>query len=166
MNKIVLFLFLATSFCAKDKKTKQEKHIIVGNWYNFNDTTKHSGINYTETFFSSKEFSLYEDVLIPPYEYYLKGNDIFQLNMSKSDTSHVGKLKFLNKNTLKIIPRKLNGHIILKRVIDSNTLEDFVTQKIDEKTYYPSYLIRKSYWEKYGLLPENGDFENPPKQVE
>jgi hypothetical protein len=68
----------------------------------------------------------------------------------------------LNSNTLKIVFEEPD-YIILKRVIDSNKLGDFVKQKIDEKTYYPSYLKRKNYWEKYGMLPENGDFENPPK---
>ena len=84
------------------------------------------------------------------------------MNFYGKDSVYFGNINFLNKKTLKITYENSKHYFLLKRIIDTNTLEDFVNQKINEKTYYPSYLKRKEYWEKYGKLPENGDYENPP----
>lgn len=162
MNRFILMFFLLVIFQSSDNKLEFEKSDIIGNWYNYENTIE-SDINYTESFLGLHTYNIYQEVLFPDYGLFFKKDTLYSIGIL-NDTVVLGKPVFLDKLTLKITTRKTDKYIVLKRVIDTNTLEDFINQKIDEKTYYPSYLKRKKYWEQYGELPEDGDFDNLPKQ--
>lgn len=162
MSRFITLFFLLSLF-SRSNGQEFGKSNIIGNWYNYENTVKtKETVMYTETLFSFNKYYFYQNILSLPSEYFVKEDRMYLVGELIKDTLIIEKPIFLDKNTLKIAVKKPE-YIILKRVIDINTLEDFVNQKIDEKTYYPSFLKRKEYWEKYGKLPENGDFNNPPK---
>lgn len=166
MSKVVYYVFFLFAILFGNQSKHYVEKSFEGSWYIYEDTSVIEVDRvYKEYYFSKKNINIYSKILIMPYSYFINDDKMFILSLSEDDTIFIEKPKLLNENILKLVLKEPD-YIMLKRIIDSNTLEDFVTQKIDEKTYYPSYLIRKSYWEKYGVLPENGDFENPPKQVE
>jgi hypothetical protein len=163
MSKVVTCALFLLAFIFGNQSIHHDVKCFVGNWYIYKDTSvKETDKVYKEHYLSEKSINTYSTILIMPYSYFVRENKMYILSLSKEDTIFIEKPKLLNSNTLKIVFEEPD-YIILKRVIDSNKLGDFVKQKIDKKTYYPSYLKRKNYWEKYGMLPENGDFENPPK---
>ena len=163
MFRKIIFLIICFIFFANYGSHSLSKNNIYGNWYPFiNTRINPDEMNYVEQYFNHNEFYFYHPILSMPYRYFIKKNKMYWLGLLKKDTVIIEKPVFLDKNTLKMFVKKPD-YIILKRVIDTNTLDDFVNHRIDEKTYYPSYLKRKEYWEKYGMLPEDGDFENPPK---
>lgn len=166
-KKFILLLLCLVVLLSYNAVEKQKEQILFGNWYPYRDSgIKLEDMVYKEQYFSTNEYSFYEEILSMPYEYYVKGRKVYYVNLYGKDSVCLGSIDFLNKNMLKIEYENSKRYFILRRVIDSNTLEDFVTQKIDEKTYYPSYLKRENYWKKYGVLPENGDFNTPPQGVD
>lgn len=144
--------------------TQTEKINIEGNWYHYKIFKNNisTDMEYVEMFFHDNKYEIYRQVLYPTRRYFYKKDTLHSVTIA-DDTLLLGIPVLLNKNTLKIVTREDDKYIVLKRVIDTNTLEDFVNQKIDEGIYYTSYLKREEYWKKYGVLPENGDFDNPPK---
>ena len=144
--------------------TQTEKINIEGNWYHYKIFNNNISIDmeYVEMFFHNNKYEIYREVLYPTRKYFYKQDTLHYVTIA-DDTLLLGIPVLLNKNTLKIATKEDDKFIVLKRVIDDNNLEDFVNQKIDESIYYTSFLKRENYWKKYGKLPENGDFDNPPE---
>ena len=162
MYQKVIILILCF-FVINNEENELKKSDIIGSWYPYIDTRiEVEEMTYREQYFNDNEFYFYQPILSMPYHYFINESKMYWLGLSKKDTLIIEKPVLIDKNTLKIVVKKPE-YIILKRVIDINTLEDFVNQKIDEKTYYPSFLKREEYWKKYGVLPEDGNFESPPK---
>lgn len=164
MYRVVIEALFYLIFLLSCQPAEQEEQVLVGNWYPYKDTSiKLEDMTYKEQYINRGDYYFYQTILSTPYKYFIKKKKLCFVYFYGKDSICLGNISFLNKNTLKVRYENSKHYFFLKRVIDSNTLEDFVTQKIDEGVYYDSFLKRETYWKKYGVLPEDGDFENSPK---
>ncbi|MBG6130734.1 hypothetical protein IWQ47_002198 [Aquimarina sp. EL_43] len=134
--KITILVVLFFS-CNKEKEYNSDNVLVVGNWY---DLKKES---YQEYYFDDKSMYTYDPYSgnVSEYHYITRNDSIFRYFVHPELSSEYKFYdRIIEQGSLQI---KLENTTLIKVKEDSNTLEMFINNKIDEKKYYTSCMDRE-----------------------